>query len=261
MGVIQTDKWLRKEYDNPKEICKRLLAFFPEGTASELHHYLSMHGMYQEPVDERNLWLEEMEEKKVWNVVEKEKRTLQRLWKGPDIPIFILPADHLNKYLIREHNGKSGLAFYNKLFLFISNQNTVKEIRALFTHEYHHVCRLKKYKKSESNYTLLDTVILEGLAENAVSERFGEKAIAKWTSYYSTDQLKTIWERIILPNKNVTKWSKQYEKIMYGFGLYPKMAGYCAGYYIVSKYMKEHQKRVDQLFYESSETIAQIDAK
>lgn len=261
MGVIQTDQWLRKEYDNPKEVCKRLLRYFPEGTASELHEYLSMHGMYEQPMDKNNHWLEEMKEKKVWKVVEREKRTLQKLWKGPDIPVFIFPANHLNRYLMTEHNGKSGLAFHNKLFLFISNKNTMKEIRALFTHEYHHVCRLKKYKKSESDYTLLDTVILEGLAENAVYERFGEKSLAKWTSYYSKDQLKKIWERIILPNKDVSKWSKHYEKIMYGFGLYPKMAGYCAGYYIVKKYMTDQQKRIDQLFYESSETIAQIDDK
>ena len=60
----------------------------------------------------------------------------------------------------------------------------------MFTHEYNHVCRLSKFQKSEEDYVLLDSIILEGLAENAVRERLGEEFLATWTSYYSNEELK-----------------------------------------------------------------------
>src|SRR5699024_2978860 len=105
-------------------------------------------------------------------------------WNGPNIPIFILPSDQHNRKLQRELSGKSGLTFQDKLFLFISEDTSESELKSLFTHEYNHVCRLSQYPKEE-DYTLLDTIILEGLAENAVRERFGDQATANWTRHYS----------------------------------------------------------------------------
>ncbi|WP_369010262.1 DUF2268 domain-containing putative Zn-dependent protease [Oceanobacillus alkalisoli] len=54
------------------------------------------------------------------------------------MPIFIFPSDRSNT----EINGKSGLSFHDKLFLFISGETSLTEIKALLTHEYYHVCRL-----------------------------------------------------------------------------------------------------------------------
>src|SRR5690625_6839523 len=45
----------------------------------------------------------------------------------PDIPIFIFPSDSRNQELTRHFNGKSGLAFVDKLFLFVSEKNTEKD--------------------------------------------------------------------------------------------------------------------------------------
>lgn len=96
---------------------------------------------------------------------------------------------------MRDQNGKSGLAFKDKLFLFLSDQNSDNEIRALLVHEYNHVCRLAKNGKQEENYVLLDSIILEGLAENAVRELVGEEYLAKWTSYYTEGQLNQMWKK------------------------------------------------------------------
>lgn len=110
-----------------------------------------------------------------------------------------------NPKIMRDQNGKSGLAFKDKLFLFLSDQNSDNEIRALFVHEYNHVCRLAKNDKQEENYILLDSIILEGLAENAVRELVGEEYLAKWTSYYTEGQLNQMWKKIIYPNSNIPK--------------------------------------------------------
>ncbi|MGM8365830.1 DUF2268 domain-containing protein [Virgibacillus sp. W0181] len=258
MGVVRTDQWLAGYYKEPTRICKKLLKYFPEASAAELHEYLGLHGMYQQPISDGARLIEAMRTTDVWRVVQKENQHLQLKWNGPNIPIFILPSDHDNYHLRRDHKGKSGLAFSDKLFLFISETNTRTEIRTLFTHEYNHVCRLAHNNKDEKKYTLLDTVILEGLAENAVRVLFGEKETAAWTTYYTNNQLENMWKELIVPNKHVKKEAYRYEEILYGFGRYPKMAGYCVGYYIVKKYMKKTNRNVDQLLHVPTETLAQL---
>lgn len=144
------------------------------------------------------------------------------MWGGPNIPVFIFPSDTKNRKLQEDFNGKTGLAFKDKLFLFISKDNSVEEIRALFTHEYNHVCRLSKFKKSEEIYVLLDTIILEGLAENAVSESLGEGLTATWTTYYSNEDLEEMWDNIIKPNMHTLRSDHKHQEILYGLRSYPK---------------------------------------
>lgn len=182
MCVIRTDKWLLDYYDDPVKLCGKLKSQFDDGiTAAEIHQHLTMHGMFSEPIRNGHELIKGLQERQVWHIIKQEVKSLQKEWDGPDIPIFIFPADPNNQKLIQQQNGKSGLTFPDKLFIFVSTFNTETEIRALFTHEYNHICRLSKYSKKEADYTLLDTIILEGLAENAVRERFGDQCTAKWT--------------------------------------------------------------------------------
>src|SRR5699024_12493116 len=102
----------------------------------------------------------------VWEIIEREKNILQKKWQGPNVEIFIFHVDTNNPKIDKVTGGKSDLAFKDKLFLFISSKHTKNEIKSLFTHEYNHICRLENYSKKEANYVLLDTIILEGLAEN-----------------------------------------------------------------------------------------------
>ncbi|MFS0864252.1 DUF2268 domain-containing protein [Fredinandcohnia sp. 179-A 10B2 NHS] len=243
MGVVQTNQWLQELYTNPIELCKNVRSYFPRGTsAREIYAYLRSHGMYR-PIEERKKSPLDSLPKDVWAVAKKEYNLLQKEWGGPSVPIFIFPADETNPKIKTEFNGKSGLAFNDKLFLFFSNYNSSGEIKAVLTHEYNHVCRLSKYKKTESKYNLLDTVILEGIAENAVKERFGEKNVAEWTKYYSEERIKEIVQRMIIPNKNIEVSDRKHHAILYGKGFYPKMAGYCAGYYLVKQYLNNNNLR------------------
>ncbi len=237
MGVIRTDKWLLEAYDQPIEICEKLSVFFDGAYASEIYDYLSLHGMYT-PLTTRKERILKLQMNYVWELVQNEVQILQNSWKGPDIPIFIFPSDISNQILNVEFNGKSGLSFKDKLFLFISEENTEAEIRALLTHEYNHVCRLVYYLKHEKDYTLLDTIILEGLAEIAVHERFGEDFLASWTSLYSDKELLNMWEKLMIPNHSILKTDHKHHELLYGSTTYPKMAGYSVGYFLVKEYMK-----------------------
>ncbi|RYG71441.1 Zn-dependent protease [Lentibacillus lipolyticus] len=239
MTVIRTDKWLLHSYKKPAELCQKLKAQFPEDArASDIHQHLIAHGMYQQPPKDDDEWIKNLKEKEIWQIVREEEQKLRKLWHGPDVPIFIFPADPNNRKLQHEQNGKSGLAFPDKVFLFVSRENSANEIRALFTHEYNHVCRLNSYSKSMNDYRLLDTIVLEGTAENAVRERLGNQYTAGWTAYYPNAQLEKLWKHAVYPNRHAAISSRIHQDILYGHRFFPKMAGYCVGYYLVKNYIE-----------------------
>lgn len=257
MSVINTDKWLLKLYDRPIEMCKKLEACFEGAAAAEIYEYLNMNGMYDPSGDGKKV-IKTLQKNRVWEVVQSEEQKLQKEWDGPNIPIFIFPSDSANPDFYREFNGKSGLAFQDKLFLFIAGHNSEREIKSLFTHEYNHVCRLSKFPKHEDDYVLLDTIILEGIAENAVRERLGEEFISKWTKNYSDEELDTLWRTIVQPNQNMLKSHYKHHELLYGLGHYPKMLGYCVGYYLVKQFLKDKKLTSKDLLHMEASHIAQF---
>lgn len=256
MPVINTNQWLKKWYHQPIAICERLTAYFKHATANQIYEYLRLHGMYH-PHRHGQEQVANLQNNKVWEIVEKDFQALRKLWNGPDVPVFIFPVDSSDRKIQRDMNGKSGLAFKDKLFLFLSEQNTDMEIQALLTHEYNHVCRLTKYSKKEADYVLLDAVILEGLAETAVNERIGEKYLAKWTSYYTEAELDKMWDTLIKPNRNIANSDRRYQPFLYGTrqGL-PNMLGYCVGYHLVKKYKEKSGLLVKDMLPLKTENIA-----
>ncbi|WP_041071916.1 DUF2268 domain-containing protein [Bacillus sp. OxB-1] len=257
MGVVNTNDWLTESDGNPIDLCKKLSSFFPDASVSDIYHHLLTFGMYPSAEEGRKM-SEKLEENNVWTIAQHEFEQLQQLWQGPDVPIFIFPSDSDNELLMREFNGKSGLAFQDKLFLFIAPHNTESEILALLTHEYNHVCRLTKYPKREEEYVLLDTIIMEGLAEMAVQERLGEGANPAWLSLYADEVLEKLWIELVYPEKDQAKMTATHQEVLYGLGSYPKMAGYCVGYYLVRTFLNGKALHTADLFTYSSSRIAQL---
>lgn len=254
MTVMRTDKWLLDLYDQPEKVCENLTDHFDDASASEIYQYLTFHGMYH-PLKNGDEMIERLIKKRAWEVVYKEEKRLKKKWSGPSVPIYIFPSDITNSRINREFNGKSGIAFKDKLFLFISEKTTENELKALFTHEYNHVCRLVKYKRNEKDYTLMDTIMLEGLAENAVQEDYGEDSLAPYIKYYSDLELERFWQRTIKPNSSIKKNTAMHNDLLFGRKFYPKMVGYCVGYYLVRKKLKDSNKGVKDLMLVPSEDI------
>ncbi len=252
---METDKWLLETYEDPIALCKKTMDYFDDVSPSEIYHHLVLHGMYRMPSDNGREVIQKMQDNRVWSIVKKEALKLQLLWNGPNIPIFIFPSDANNRDMKQNFNGKSGLAFRNKLFLFISEANTEKEIKALFTHEYNHICRLAHFSKDEKDYVLLDTIILEGLAESSVKESLGEDYTAKWTSYYTSGELEHMWTKMVFPYKDLPQNHPKHWDILYGLRFYPKMLGYCSGYYLIQKYMEANHLTTKDLLGTSSDKM------
>lgn len=253
---MQTDKWLLDTYDDPIALCEMIRKYFDDDVSpSEIYHHLMSHGMYRVPLINGREVIKKLQHNKVWSIVKQEAQQLQQLWKGPDIPIFIFPSDANNQNLKQNFNGKSGVAFTNKLFLFISEDNTENEIRALFTHEYNHICRLAHFSKDEKDYVLLDAILLEGLAEHAVKERLGEKYTSSWTSYYSKEELENMWAKTVITYKDLPRNHRRHQDILYGLRFYPKMLGYCTGYYLVQKYIDANHLTTAELLGKPSDKM------
>jgi uncharacterized protein YjaZ len=175
-----------------------------------------------------------------WDKTEKIFMKYKRKWKGPDIPIFIFPMNESNARLMKEGKGKSGVSFIDKLFLFLTPIDDLKQLEALFVHEYHHVCRMNGLKKSPAEYTLLDSIILEGLAEHAVAENCGDKFTGEWSRRYSTEYLGGFWENDVLEKLSINRNERQHDQILFGLGSRPRLLGYAIGYEII-KQCKQHE--------------------
>jgi uncharacterized protein YjaZ len=233
---------------------------FPGAKDTDIYQHLMVNGMYQTPLKDGKKLIQRWQRKNIWRFVYREFTHLRSTWAGPDIPIFIFPSSS-NRMLKKENNGKSGLAFADKLFLFISDETSKEEVKALLIHEYNHACRLRKYTKKEQDYVLLDSIILEGLAEHAVHEKLGKEHVANWCKYYPDEVLEKWWKTKLLPNSHIPKTDRKHHELLYGFRLYPKMLGYSVGYYLVQNYAIEKDLNAKELMSLPSEEIAQIDTR
>ncbi|QFT88365.1 hypothetical protein FIU87_06895 [Bacillus sp. THAF10] len=257
MSIIHTDRWLEEDYHQPLNISKRLLKYFEDVTEAELYDYLIMHGMYR-PFKNGKETVEKLKLLDCWNIVMKEWRSLKKLWNGPDIPIFIFPSDKYNLQIKRDFKGKAGVAFKDKLFLFLPEDIQVNELKALLIHEYNHICVLEKNRRKDDQYTLLDSALIEGLAESAVSHLLGKEYTSSWTSYYSNKELKSFYEKYILPNKEIKKSEKNHMVLLYGKGFYPKMLGYCVGYYLIQDILNKQSIPYPMLLKKSLSEITML---
>lgn len=255
MGVVATDLWLLAHYEEPEEICKKLKEYIPL-PPRYIYRYLVSRGMYR-PVRGGKEDVEKLQQQNVWGEIEKELEQLRHWLGGPDIPIFIFPSDVYNRRVQREYDGKSGLALRKCLFLFVSPHNAIEELKAVLTHEYHHICRLFTVQKKEEAYTLLDTMVLEGLAEAAVAERYSESYHAPWTRYYTKQEAVQFWHKYIKDKMDIDRGTAKHEELLNGLWLYPDMLGYVVGFYLVQDCIAHKKLTTKQLLTMDAKEILQ----
>lgn len=236
MGIIRTDRWLEEMFDRPTKICEKLVPAFKGLSAPKIYNQLTDFGMYRASRMTKEIfnW---MKENKIWEEVDGIFQEYKRIWGGPDIPIYLFPISQNRSFFSRrEEKVKGGVSYPDKMFLFLSDRLNSKELEALFVHEYHHICRLNRQSKRFDEYTLLDSIIIEGLAEYSVLVHCGRNYLADWCTMYSGDELDDYWERYIEGNLDIKKSESRHDDLLYGTGRIPKLLGYAAGFKIVEDY-------------------------
>ncbi len=109
-------------------------------------------------------------------------------------------------------------------------------MKALFTHEYHHVCRLHLLHPLETNLSLLDSIILEGTAEYTVRKLYGDSYGNKNIQMLEDEMLFYLYQKWIQPYQNHASTELIAHQLMYGGKQVPLLLGYIIGYSIVCKY-------------------------
>ncbi|WP_071393901.1 DUF2268 domain-containing protein [Bacillus tuaregi] len=252
MGIERTDEWLREDFYDPLIICSKLQAFFVDKNESELYQYLLSFGMYR-PSRITNDMYHEMLEMDLWKVAGEIWDKYRRKWSGPDIPVYIFP---FGKCKNPPNEMKGGVSFKNGMFLFLSPfYKDEKEIEALIVHEYHHVCRLNKLMKRFQEYTLLDSLVMEGFAEYAVTNYCGDSYSADWIADYSDQELAYFWERSVKEHLQIKRNEPIHDAILFGRGRYPALLGYALGYWLIKKARKKRPFSIQETFSIKSEEL------
>ncbi|ASK61230.1 hypothetical protein CFK37_02975 [Virgibacillus phasianinus] len=270
MPVAPTDQWLGlylknkiglAEYDFTiqRDIFGKKLSSFFSHTWDEIHQFLLQNGLFIPSSSDEKI-IQQMTDKNVWGTAKEELNQLRCDWNGPDIPLFIFPSNQANDELRLDLRGKSGVAKHDKVVLFIGSDTSKQDLQALITHEYNHVCRLNYLNQPEEDITLLDGMILEGLAEVAVLNRLGEGPIAKWTSIYPLEYALEQWEKNAKLNLHVHKKDSFFHDFMYGNNSIPKWMGYNIGFHLVSSFAVNTREDMNKLLHLPAESILEKSA-
>ncbi|MBS4193646.1 DUF2268 domain-containing protein [Lederbergia citri] len=245
MGVIETDKWLEDYFNQPWEMGR--LAKPDVKDAEDFYEYLTKFGMYR---PSRNAFyiLNKLKEENVWEKINKIYLKYRKKWNGPAVDIYIFPINQQTSLFRRRNNGRSGLAFHDKLFLFISDGLDEKELEALFVHEYHHSARLSRLNKRSSEYTLLDSILFEGFAELAVLNSCGTQYLAPWTKLYTKARLKNDLEHMYKPNFYITRKDPEHDELLFGRRGIPLMLGYAVGFELAKGYVRRNKITIHDTF-------------
>ncbi|GAB2568631.1 DUF2268 domain-containing putative Zn-dependent protease [Gracilibacillus alcaliphilus] len=267
MRIHSTNKWLMEWMDQRKKdkqddillqqriICERLVPYFTSGDAAAIQQHLLNHGMFAPHTETDQIveWLKQPFHQKVQKALVK----CQQMWSGPDTDVFILPSNEEAKEFKQWYNSNAGLSYPDKLLLFLQKEASNGEILALIIHEYSHICRLNHFSKKESEYTVLDAVILEGIAEWLVRKYLGETYGNKRLTVLSDNEFQRLWQKWISPTQELTRDHPQHNIIMYGRRGTPKNIGYVIGFHLIHRFMEEKTLSTGELIQIANQDILQ----
>lgn len=251
MGVVPTNQWLEEDFYQPVKICDRLTAYFNGQKPNRIYEQLLNFGMYKPTREAENVF-KTLQKKIIWEKVDRLYHKYKSKWEGKEVPVFIFPVNAGGLLFRRNTQRKSGVSYLDKLFLFIPELDDPKELEALFVHEYHHVCRLNEMKNKMEENTLLDSMILEGLAEHAVSVSCGEDYLAPWCRQYSEKELMQYWDKFLKDKLEIKKREKSHDDLLFGKRAVPTLLGYAAGWNLVKKHYQTNPFSIKKSFSLSS---------
>lgn len=259
MSVKKTQKTLRK-------ICKKcegkprklfpsiqgemivepLSVLFPDSPPQAIYYELLQNGLF-EPTDSAELeeMVASLEKNNIWQLADKEYGRLRKLWNGPEVDIYIYPLTKKRPSIDGLKANKNGVAYKNALFLFVTPELTEQEFYALLAHEYHHICRISHLGSSPAEHSLKESIVIEGMAEAAVEELYGEEWLSPWARRYTTEEAIEMWKRQFIPSLDI-KGVVNHRPFLYGDRRMklPQWSGYSIGYRMIKSFL-QNNKSID----------------
>ncbi|MFV8827384.1 DUF2268 domain-containing protein [Alkalihalobacterium sp. APHAB7] len=269
MGTVATDRWIKGfmeesskasfRYNNwnvqMKAIIEPVSRHFYHLPLHILHRSLLEQGLFT-PDQEVNSIYMHMKKLKMWAYVQHIYLELKQEWEGPPVKVILLPGNEANEIIMDDLGGKMGIGFQDKVILFVTTKTNHFDLRTLLTHEYNHSCRLMHLDKREPDLTLLDSLIIEGMAEYAVKEKCGERALGKWHNQFTKEKLQSLWDHFY-KERILVKGKHYHRPFLFGsesLGI-PLWSGYAMGFEIVRSMMEKKSHSIQQLLSLNSEII------
>lgn len=113
-------------------------------------------------------------------------------------------------------------------------------LQSTVVHEYHHHYRIRKTCMTDSNISLLESLVREGMAEHFVKEILGEQAAGPWVNALSESDAKELWYSRY--QEHLEDRGDATNSYVFGGGDsgLPLWAGYSLGYHMVGWYRASH---------------------
>ncbi|MYL36983.1 DUF2268 domain-containing protein [Halobacillus litoralis] len=231
---------------------------FTDLKEKDIQRLLHFYGLFKpESYKKAERFVKDWKEQDVYYHLEKEYERLKKMWQGPDVPVYLYPFQGNGGLFGRGKGGKGGAAFADAVYIFYGEPEEKDDWKAVLAHEYNHVCRIHRGKRSLKEVSLLESLIIEGLGEYAVHQLYGEKYTAAWTQRYSDRHLEQIWKKKYLHAIHI-KGQEKHMDYLYGNRKqgFPKWAGYQLGYRMVESYHRSHpEETIRTLLQKSAEDI------
>jgi len=167
-------------------------------------------------------------------------------------PYFTTKEDHV-------FEGVMAVAVYSCVFyLFVNlNEYTKESLENTVAHELNHTIYYYHHYDNFNNYTLLDEILLEGLAENFREQYFDHK-ITKWAGALRKEEAFQILKDLdkdILESKN----QKVKKEFLFGNNKYKRWSGYSTGYWLVKEFINRNKDLSwDKLMKTGTKSFAEI---
>lgn len=161
--------------------------------------------------------------------------------KTIEFELFIL--DEQDQFVREKLGGVSAFTDWSgKMFFAVLPDAQVRStLRSVINHEYHHHWRTHALTITEQNQTLMDRLILEGLAEHFGKVRLGDAYLGPYKDALTEKQAKDLWESTYKSCRN--QLGERTDVYMFGSKeeSLPLWCGYSLGYYLVKWYLEKNE--------------------
>lgn len=150
----------------------------------------------------------------------------------------------VHPYLITANDkvfdGVMAVAAYSCVFhLFVNlDEYSKKSIENTVAHELNHTIYYYHHYDDFNNYTLLDEILLEGLAEN-FREQYFNPEVSKWAGVLNKDEA----FEVLKESKDIleTRDQKVIKEFLFGNNKYQRWTGYSVGYWLVKEFINRNK--------------------
>ncbi|EIT86780.1 putative zinc dependent protease [Fictibacillus macauensis ZFHKF-1] len=159
-----------------------------------------------------------------------------------DVQFDLFLLDEQDAFVRSKLGGVSAFTDWNGIISFVvfPAENVRHTLKSVITHEYHHLWRMSAVGGAEEEETLLDRLILEGLAEHFVKNRLGEHNLGPYKEALTKSEALSLWESTFKHSLDCSGAAT--DPFMFGSkekGL-PFWGGYAIGFYLIERYMEKN---------------------